>query len=85
MGDAEYLAGILDSFTFNCRPLNNIYFLTAFQQIVLPIAYQYCPQLVLVAAGFDAAQGDPLGGKFKIFTYFNTIRHGKTLILFIRL
>ena len=37
-------------------------YLAAFQQVVLPIAYQYNPQLVLVAAGFDAAQGDPLGG-----------------------
>ena len=37
-------------------------FSTAFQQIIMPIAYQYNPQLVLVAAGFDAAQGDPLGG-----------------------
>jgi acetoin utilization deacetylase AcuC-like enzyme len=29
----------------------------------MPIANQYNPQLVLVAAGFDAALGDPLGGK----------------------
>ena len=27
----------------------------------MPIAYQFNPQLVLVASGFDAAQGDPLG------------------------
>ena len=39
-------------------------YLAAFQQIIMPIAYQYNPQLVLVAAGFDAAQGDRLGGKF---------------------
>jgi histone deacetylase 6 len=37
-------------------------YLAAFHQVVLPIAYQYNPQLVLVAAGFDAAMGDPLGG-----------------------
>ena len=37
-------------------------YLAAFHQVVLPIAYQFNPQLVLVAAGFDAAQGDPLGG-----------------------
>lgn len=37
-------------------------YLAAFHQVVMPIAYQYNPQLVLVAAGFDAAQGDPLGG-----------------------
>ena len=37
-------------------------YLAAVHQVVLPIAYQYNPQLVLVAAGFDAAMGDPLGG-----------------------
>lgn len=42
---------------------------SAFQQIIMPIAYQYNPQLVLVAAGFDAAQGDPLGGKLRLFNF----------------
>lgn len=37
-------------------------YLSAFYQVVMPIAYQFNPQLVLVAAGFDAAMGDPLGG-----------------------
>ena len=37
-------------------------YVEAFHKIVLPIAYQYNPQLVLVSAGFDAAAGDPLGG-----------------------
>ena len=37
------------------------YFL-AFQNIVLPVGYEFQPQLVLVSAGFDAAVGDPLGG-----------------------
>ncbi|XP_014256161.1 histone deacetylase 6 isoform X1 [Cimex lectularius] len=34
----------------------------AFFQVILPIAYQFEPELVLVSAGFDAAVGDPLGG-----------------------
>ena len=34
----------------------------AFYNVVLPIAYEYNPELVLVSAGFDAARGDPLGG-----------------------
>lgn len=34
----------------------------AFQHLIMPIAYEYDPQLVLVSAGFDAAIGDPLGG-----------------------
>lgn len=37
-------------------------YLAAFQSLIMPIAYQFNPQLVLVAAGFDAARGDELGG-----------------------
>ncbi|CAH1232520.1 HDAC6 [Branchiostoma lanceolatum] len=36
-------------------------YMAAFQQVVMPIAYQYSPELVIVSAGFDAARGDPLG------------------------
>jgi histone deacetylase 6 len=38
-------------------------YLTAFYQVVLPISYQFNPELVLVSSGFDACIGDPLGGK----------------------
>ncbi|KAM3423062.1 Histone deacetylase [Cercospora zeina] len=37
-------------------------YLYAFQQVVMPIATEFNPDLVIVAAGFDAAQGDMLGG-----------------------
>lgn len=37
-------------------------YLYAFQQIVMPIAQEFDPQLVIVSAGFDAAEGDKLGG-----------------------
>lgn len=52
-------------------------YIHAFQQIVMPIAYEYAPDLVMskrssstvqkhcsptVSAGFDAADGDELGG-----------------------
>uniref|UniRef100_UPI00398F7FA9 histone deacetylase 6 n=1 Tax=Pristiophorus japonicus TaxID=55135 RepID=UPI00398F7FA9 len=37
-------------------------YMAAFQRVVMPIAYQYRPELVLVSAGFDSARGDPLGG-----------------------
>lgn len=36
-------------------------YLTAFQQLLLPVAYEFQPQLVLVAAGFDSVLGDPKG------------------------
>ncbi|XP_042124668.1 protein deacetylase HDAC6 isoform X2 [Peromyscus maniculatus bairdii] len=37
-------------------------YLMTWYRLVLPIAYEFNPELVLVSAGFDAAQGDPLGG-----------------------
>lgn len=39
-------------------------YMSAFFHIILPIAYQFNPELVLVSSGFDAAKGDPLGGCF---------------------
>ncbi|XP_071082347.1 histone deacetylase 6-like isoform X2 [Haliotis cracherodii] len=37
-------------------------YIAAFQQIILPIAYEFDPELVLVSAGFDAACDDHMGG-----------------------
>ena len=37
-------------------------FIRVFEDILLPVARQYQPQFILVSAGFDAHQGDPLGG-----------------------
>ncbi len=34
----------------------------AFDDVIMPVAQAYAPDLVLVSAGFDAARGDPLGG-----------------------
>lgn len=31
-------------------------------EVVLPVARQFSPQLVIVAAGFDGCAGDPIGG-----------------------
>jgi len=31
-------------------------------QVVMPIATAFAPELVIISAGFDAAEGDPLGG-----------------------
>ncbi len=33
----------------------------AFFGLIMPVAYQFNPDLVLVSSGFDAARGDPLG------------------------
>ena len=37
-------------------------YLYAFQKVVMPVALEFNPDLVIIAAGFDAAQGDHLGG-----------------------
>jgi histone deacetylase 6 len=39
-------------------------YMYAFQNVVMPIAIEFNPDLVVVAAGFDAAAGDELGGCF---------------------
>ncbi|OXU23235.1 hypothetical protein TSAR_003178 [Trichomalopsis sarcophagae] len=47
---------------WNKRGMGDAEYIAAFQQVVMPIAYQYNPELVLVSAGFDACIADPLGG-----------------------
>ncbi|KAI5302641.1 Histone deacetylase hda1 [Ascosphaera pollenicola] len=39
-------------------------YLYAFQQVIMPIAYEFDPDFVIISAGFDAAAGDELGGCF---------------------
>ncbi|KAF8829178.1 hypothetical protein HHX47_DHR3000684 [Lentinula edodes] len=36
-------------------------YIHAFQRIVMPIAMEFAPELVIISAGFDAALGDELG------------------------
>ncbi|KAL8278779.1 hypothetical protein RQP46_008848 [Phenoliferia psychrophenolica] len=43
------------------RRMTNADYIYAFQQIVMPIAYEFAPDFVIVSAGYDAAQGDELG------------------------
>ncbi|XP_062975530.1 histone deacetylase 6 isoform X2 [Elgaria multicarinata webbii] len=67
--DADYTrvgAGPGEGFTlnvpWNCPRMGDPEYLAAFHQIVMPVCYEFNPELVLVSAGFDAARGDPLGG-----------------------
>ncbi|EAA59664.1 hypothetical protein AN8042.2 [Aspergillus nidulans FGSC A4] len=39
-------------------------YIYAFHQVVMPIAQEFDPDLVIIASGFDAAAGDTLGGCF---------------------
>lgn len=37
-------------------------YLAAWELLLAPIAEAFAPEAVLVSTGFDAAEGDPLGG-----------------------
>uniref|UniRef100_A0A672LY79 Histone deacetylase domain-containing protein n=1 Tax=Sinocyclocheilus grahami TaxID=75366 RepID=A0A672LY79_SINGR len=41
--------------------MTNSEYLAAFFHVLLPVAYEFDPELVLVSAGFDSAIGDPEG------------------------
>eukprot|EP00050_Salpingoeca_kvevrii_P017376 m.64561 g.64561 ORF g.64561 m.64561 type:complete len:468 (+) comp7527_c0_seq1:2-1405(+) len=47
---------------WNERNIGDAEYLAAFEHVLMPIAREYEPDLVLISAGFDAAAGDPLGG-----------------------
>lgn len=37
-------------------------YIYAFQEVIMPVATEFDPDLVIISAGFDAAEGDVLGG-----------------------
>ncbi|WFC97672.1 histone deacetylase [Malassezia yamatoensis] len=45
-----------------CGGMGDADYLHAFQQCILPVAYEFAPDMVIISAGFDAAEGDLLGG-----------------------
>lgn len=47
---------------WNAKGMGDMEYIAAFQRVIMPIAYEFAPELVLISAGFDAALGDPLGG-----------------------
>jgi len=42
--------------------MHDVDYIAALDLVVLPVAQSFDPDLVILAAGFDAAAGDPLGG-----------------------
>lgn len=50
-------------------------YMAAFQRIVMPIAQEFDPDLVIVAAGFDAAKDDELGGCFVTPACYSHMTH----------
>jgi len=58
-------AGPGEGFTVNvpmAGGANDGDYVLAFRELLVPIAEQYAPDLVIVSAGFDAHYADPLGG-----------------------
>ena len=45
-------------------PMGDTEYLAAFRTLILPIAREFSPDVILVSSGFDAADGhaNPLGG-----------------------
>ncbi|EDV95440.1 GH17575 [Drosophila grimshawi] len=72
---------------WNKKGMGDVEYALAFQQLILPIAYEFNPQLVLVSAGFDAAIGDPLGGckvtpeGYGLFTHWLSALAGGRIIV----
>jgi acetoin utilization deacetylase AcuC-like enzyme len=49
-------------FAERAGPYSDADFYAVFMHVIMPIAWSYNPDLVIVSAGFDAAEGDLLGG-----------------------
>lgn len=67
--------------------MGDIEYITAFQRIIMPIAYEFNPELVIVSAGFDAAIGDPIGHynvtpeAYGYFTHWlSTLANGRIIL-----
>ncbi|KAM4572812.1 polyamine deacetylase HDAC10 isoform 1-T1 [Odontesthes bonariensis] len=54
-------AGYNINVPWNKVGMENGDYLSVFCHVLLPVAYEFCPDLVLVCAGFDSAIGDPEG------------------------
>lgn len=72
---------------WNSKGMADMEYMLAFQALVMPIAYDFDPELVLVSAGFDAAIGDQLGGckvtpeAFGFFTqWLSALANGRIIL-----
>ncbi|XP_070828274.1 polyamine deacetylase HDAC10 isoform X2 [Chaetodon trifascialis] len=54
-------AGFNVNVPWNKVGMKNSDYLSVFCHVLLPVTYEFCPDLVLVCAGFDSAIGDPEG------------------------
>jgi histone deacetylase 6 len=55
-------AGFSVNLGWSQKGMGDADYLLAFSRVLVPLAYQFSPDLVIISAGFDASSGDPLGG-----------------------
>ncbi|KXS13295.1 Arginase/deacetylase, partial [Gonapodya prolifera JEL478] len=55
-------AGFNINIDWDMKGMGDAEYLCAFEKVVMPVGREFDPDLVIISAGFDAAQGDPLGG-----------------------
>lgn len=72
---------------WNGGPMSDWEYLLAFTNVILPVAYNFNPELIFISSGFDAANGDPLGqyclsaNAYGHFTHFlMSLARGKVII-----
>ncbi|KAM3078099.1 Histone deacetylase hda1 [Clarireedia jacksonii] len=58
-----------------CQGMGDGEYMAAFQRIIMPIAQEFDPDLVIISAGFDAAAGDELGGCFVTPACYSHMTH----------
>ncbi|KAF8389799.1 hypothetical protein HHK36_024318 [Tetracentron sinense] len=73
---------------WKCGGVGDNDYIFAFQHVVLPIAFEFAPDITIISAGFDAARGDPLGccdvtpaGFAQMTHMLNGLSSGKLLVI----
>ncbi|XP_068689910.1 histone deacetylase 6-like isoform X1 [Montipora foliosa] len=73
---------------WNKKHMGDAEYLAVFHNILLPIAYEFDPDLVMVSAGFDSALGDPKGqcdvtpeGYHHLTKLLTNVANGKIIIV----
>lgn len=91
-GRAEYTGhgagvGKTVNIPWSCAGMTDADYLYAFREVIIPIAMEFAPDVVVVSAGFDAAINDPIGkcnvtpaGYGHMTHMLKSIAHGKLVI-----
>lgn len=64
IGDKEG-KGFNINIPFDVTGMGNDEYIFACENLAFPIIQEFSPEIILISAGFDSAEGDPLGG-FKL-------------------